>query len=62
MEISLNYCSQNGGNVYRAPYYNGNPKIGRRIIGNLNQYPYNLAHNLHQADHIPRSKLVFEVV
>ena len=21
MGVSLNYCSQNGGNVYRAPYY-----------------------------------------
>ena len=39
MEVSLNYCSQNGGNVYRAPYYNGNPNIGPRIIGNLDQYP-----------------------
>ena len=38
--VSLNYCSQNGGNVYRAPYYNGNPNIGPRIIGNLDQYPY----------------------
>ena len=28
MEVSLNYCSQNGGNVYRAPYYNRNPNIG----------------------------------
>ena len=34
MVVSLNYCSQNGGNVYRAPYYNGNPNIGPRIIGN----------------------------
>ena len=34
MVISLNYCSQNGGNFYRAPYYNGNPNIGPRIIGN----------------------------
>ena len=25
MVVSLNYCSQNGGNLYRAPYYNGNP-------------------------------------
>ena len=31
--VSLNYCSQNGGNLYRAPYYNGNPNIGPRIIG-----------------------------
>ena len=41
MEVSLNYCSQNGGNLYRAPYYNGNPNIGPRTIGNLDQYPYN---------------------
>ena len=27
MEVSLNYCSQNGGNVYRAPYYNRNLNI-----------------------------------
>ena len=32
MVVSLNYCSQNGGNLYRAPYYNGNPNIGPRII------------------------------
>ena len=38
MVISLNYCSQNGGNLCRAPYYNGNPNIG--IIRNLDQYPY----------------------
>ena len=37
--VSLNYCSQNGGNLYRAPYYNGNPNIGPRIIRNLDQYP-----------------------
>ena len=37
--VSLNYCSQNGGNLYRAPYYNGNPNIGPRIIGNLDQSP-----------------------
>ena len=41
MVVSLNYCSQNGGNLYRAPYYNGNPNIGPRIIGDLDQYPYN---------------------
>ena len=35
--VSLNYCSQNGGNLYRAPYYDGNPNIGSRIIGNLDQ-------------------------
>ena len=40
MVVSLNYCSQNGGNLYRAPYYNGNPNIGPRIIGNLDQSPY----------------------
>ena len=40
MEVSLNYCSQNGGNVYRAPYYNGNPNIGPRIDSNLGQSPY----------------------
>ena len=40
MVVSLNYCSQNGGNLYRAPYYNENPNIGPRIIGNLDQYPY----------------------
>ena len=37
--VSLNYCSQNGGNLYRARYYNGKPNIGPRIIGNLDQYP-----------------------
>ena len=40
MEVSLNYCSQNGGDVYRAPYYNRNPNIGPRIFRNLDQYPY----------------------
>ena len=40
MVVSLSYCSQNGGNIYRALYYNGNPNIGPRIIGNLDQYPY----------------------
>ena len=39
MVVSLNYCSQNGGNLSRAPYYNGNPNIGPRITGNLDQYP-----------------------
>ena len=38
-EVSLNYCSQNGGNLYRAPNYNGNLNIGPRIIGNLDQSP-----------------------
>ena len=37
--VSLNYCSQNGGNLYRAPYYNGNPNTGPRIIGDLDQSP-----------------------
>ena len=37
--VSLNYCSQNGGNLYRALYYNGNPNIGPRIIGNLDKSP-----------------------
>ena len=40
MGVSLNYCSQNGGKLYRAPYYNGNPNIGPRIVGNLDQSPY----------------------
>ena len=35
-----NYCSQNGGNLHRAPYYNGNLNIGPRIIGNLDQSPH----------------------
>ena len=42
MVVSLNYCSQNGGNFYRAPYSNGNPNIGPRVIGNLDQSPYGL--------------------
>ena len=25
---------------YIAPYYFGNPNIGPRIVGNLDQYPY----------------------
>ena len=48
MEVSLNYCSQNGGNVYRAPYYNGNPNIGPRIMGNLDQSPNNNKHFLRE--------------
>ena len=40
MEVSLNYCSQNGGNLYRAPYYNRNLNIGTRIDSNLGQSPY----------------------
>ena len=27
VEVSLNYCSQNGRNLYRAPYYNRNLNI-----------------------------------
>ena len=38
MGVSLNY--QNGGNLNRAPYYNGNLNIGPRIIGNLDQSLY----------------------
>ena len=40
MVVSLNYCSQNGGNLYRAPYYNRNPNIGLGVIRNLDQYPH----------------------
>ena len=40
MVVSLNYCSQNGGNLYRAPYYNGNPNMGPLIDSNLDQSPY----------------------
>ena len=39
MGVSLNYCSQKGGNLYRDPYYNGNPNIGTRIDSNLGQSP-----------------------
>ena len=39
MEGSLNYCSQNGGNLYRAPYYYRNLNIGPRIDSNLGQSP-----------------------
>ena len=39
MEVSLNCCSQNGGNLYRAPYYNRNLNIGPRIDSNLGQSP-----------------------
>ena len=46
MEVSLNYYSQNGGNVYRDPYYNGNPNIGPRIIGSLDQSPYTNCYRL----------------
>ena len=38
-EVSLNYCSQNGGNVYKAPYYSRNLHIGPRIDSNLGQSP-----------------------
>ena len=38
--VSLNCCSQNGGNLYRAPYYNRNLNIGPRIDSNLGQSPY----------------------
>ena len=40
MEVSLNYCSQNGGNLYRAPYYNRNLNIGPRIDSRLGQSPH----------------------
>ena len=39
MVVSLNYCSQNGGDLFRAPYYNGNPNIGPRIIGEFRPIP-----------------------
>ena len=35
-----------GGNLYRAPYYNGNPNIGPRIIENLDQSPNYLKQQL----------------
>ena len=38
--VSPNSCSQNGGNVYRAPYYNWNPNIRARVMGNLDQDPF----------------------
>ena len=40
MEVSLNYCSQNGGNSYRAPYYNRNLNIGPRTDSDLGQSLY----------------------
>ena len=40
MVVSLNYCSQNGRNLYWAPYYNRNLNIGPRINSNLGQSPY----------------------
>ena len=39
LEVSLNYCSQNGGNLYRAPYYNRNLNIGPCINRSLGQSP-----------------------
>ena len=36
---SLNYCSQKGGNLYRAPYYTRNLNMGPRIDSNLGQSP-----------------------
>ena len=39
MVVFLNYCSQNGGNLYRAPYYDRNLNIGPRIDSNLGQSP-----------------------
>ena len=40
MEVSLSYCSQNWGNLHKAPYYTGNLNIGPRIDSNLGQSPY----------------------
>ena len=40
MEVSLNYCSQNGGNLYRAPYDNRDLNLGPRIDSNLGPSPY----------------------
>ena len=37
MEVSLNYCSKNGGNLYRAPNYFRNLNIGPCIDSNLGQ-------------------------
>ena len=33
--VSLNYCSQNGGNLYRAPYYNKALRPFRGTLGTL---------------------------
>ena len=41
MEVSLNYCSQNGENSYEAPYCNRNLNIGPRVDSNLGHSPYN---------------------
>ena len=64
MVVSLKYCSQNGGNLYRAPYYNGNPNIGPRIIGNLDQSPYNSTTRdpLHARPLNPGSRVCFNAV
>ena len=59
MVVSLNYCSQNGGNLKRAPYYNRNPNIGPRIVGNLDQYPHAL--NPKQKSPKPSSQCVQDV-
>ena len=40
--VSLNYCSQMGEILYRAPYYNRNLNIGPRIDSNLGQSPCDL--------------------
>ena len=37
----LNFCFQNGGNLYRTPYYSRNLNIGPRIDSNLGQSPSN---------------------
>ena len=42
MKVSLNYCSQNGGNLHRALYYNRNLNIGPCTDSNLGQSPYGL--------------------
>ena len=49
MVVSLNYCSQNGGNLCRAPYYNRNPNIGPRIDSNLGQSPDGSCMSLRQS-------------
>ena len=49
LEVSLNYCSQNGGKLYRAPYYNRNLNIGPRIDSNLGQ-------SLHPNNQDPKRK------
>ena len=52
--VSLNYCSQNGGDLYRAPYYNGNPNMGPCITGNSDQSSY-----IHICIHIPISIYIY---